>query len=211
MRFVLITHEHADHTSGLEILLKKSTPEVFVPKKLLLYFTEKYPEGNFTPVILHRDVQIDQMTVTGFQVPHDSRECYGYRVETDSFQLGFATDLGRPLSSIEFFLSGTSHLILESNYDLKMLIDGKYPEYLKQRILSSRGHLDNDDTLRLLSKLKHPGLKKVMLAHLSKENNRPEIVFQKFCDVFKKDLEISVASRTEQTVLYENTLKNNLS
>ncbi|OGL47864.1 MAG: hypothetical protein A2161_18585 [Candidatus Schekmanbacteria bacterium RBG_13_48_7] len=100
-------------------------------------------------------------------------------------KIGQATDLGYPTNLVRQKLKECNILILESNHNIKMLLEGSYPWPLKQRIMSKNGHLSNDDSIKLLKQVLHPDLEYLYLAHLSEENNRPEIVHDLFLDTLK--------------------------
>ena len=121
------------------------------------------------------------MRVTSFPTPHDSRASVGYRIEIPDengnivYRIGYATDIGYVTPEIEEALTGCDAVILESNHDFDMLMTGPYPYDLKMRIASRRGHLSNPDSAALAAHLCATGTKKLMLAHLSQENNAPDI------------------------------------
>ena len=121
------------------------------------------------------------MRVQSFPTPHDSRASVGYRIEIPHkggvFRLGYATDIGHVSQDVENGLLGCDAVILESNHDYDMLMTGPYPYDLKKRIASRRGHLANPDSAALAARLCARGTTKLMLAHLSQENNLPDIAF----------------------------------
>ncbi|MDD5091365.1 MAG: MBL fold metallo-hydrolase [Candidatus Wallbacteria bacterium] len=201
INLIMITHEHSDHIAGLKVLLKRCSPLVLVPESLTGFFASEYPDSSFHGLPAHEGFSFENLTITGFRNHHDAKACYGYRLDTPDFSLGHATDMGKPAVHTRHFLKGTDYLVVESNYDRKMLLTGSYPYYLKRRIASALGHLDNDLTLRLVEEIRHQGLKRVMLAHLSQENNDPKIVSGKFSSRFA-DLPFTIASRNEITVLF---------
>ena len=112
--------------------------------------------------------------VTAFDVPHDSRECVGYRVSYSGSSVGIVTDIGYVTEKVCTMLSGCETVMIEANHDREMVRKGSYPEALKQRILSGGGHLSNSDCAALASMLCADGTKHIILAHLSEENNTPE-------------------------------------
>ena len=121
------------------------------------------------------------MTVTAFSTPHDSLASTGYRIEIPHtggvLRLGYATDVGYVSPEVEAGLSGCDAVILESNHDREMLMEGPYPYYLKQRIASRRGHLSNPESAALAARLCARGTRALMLAHLSQENNTPDLAY----------------------------------
>ena len=127
----------------------------------------------------HYSVKVGSLTVTSFEIPHDSAKNVGYIIESDDGErFGLATDMGYITDEIENALCGCSVAVLESNHDVKMLKNGPYPYFLKQRILSSGGHLCNEDCASLAVNLARSGAKSITLAHLSRENNTPDRAYE---------------------------------
>jgi phosphoribosyl 1,2-cyclic phosphodiesterase len=118
---------------------------------------------------------IDGMQLTPFTVPHDAREPVQYVLSDGAARLGVITDIGISTPHVEKMLSGLDALVLECNYDHDLLWNGGYPRWLKERIAGPFGHLDNRESERLLSALDRSKLKHVIGAHLSQQNNRPEL------------------------------------
>ena len=181
---ILVTHEHTDHISALPVFLKKHPVPVHIAcgcAYKLLPHPSVEPLLNMHPPIYEE--LICGMRVTSFPTPHDSRASVGYRIEipdTDgniAYRIGYATDIGYVTPEIEEGLSGCDAVILESNHDYDMLMTGPYPYDLKKRIASRRGHLSNPDSAALAARLCAKGTKKLMLAHLSQENNAPDLAY----------------------------------
>jgi len=176
---VFITHEHTDHTSALEVFLKKNPIPVHMTETSLSGLHS--PEGSrlraaicaHTPVY---SVRVADMTVTSFPVSHDSAYCVGYTVETDGgYRFGYATDTGYVTKGMTDKLPGCDAVIIESNHNVEMLKCGSYPPDTKRRILSRCGHLSNEDCAAFVHELAEKGTKNFMLAHISAENNRPDL------------------------------------
>ncbi len=173
---VLITHEHADHISGLAMLLKYHEVSVFAPHTVASRLCGLLPAAvdRMHVVPVGEPFVIGDVFVRAFHTPHDTDESVGYRVEgTACFAL--ATDMGRVTEEVLCGLLGADAVLIESNHDVRMLVDGSYPFYLKRRILSDRGHLSNTDCALLAEHLVREGTGTVILGHLSRENNRPEL------------------------------------
>ena len=173
---VLITHEHSDHISGLAMLCKHYGPPVFAPRTVANhirwstagvdeYIREIRPEEPFS---------LGCLRVTAFPTPHDTDESVGYRLEGQG-TLGFCTDTGHVSDVMRRYLAGCDAAVVEANHDLERLRTGPYPVYLKRRVLSGRGHLSNDDCASLVCELAAGGTRSCVLAHLSRENNRPAL------------------------------------
>jgi len=118
------------------------------------------------------------LLVEAFATSHDAAAPVGLRIRSGEATLGYATDLGTADETVVEGLSGADFLFLESNHDERMLDEGPYPRFLKARIRSSRGHLSNGDSARLLERLVHPGLRAVVLGHLSEVNNEPVLAYR---------------------------------
>ena len=198
---ILVTHEHTDHVSALPVFLKKHPVPVHIAYGCaykLLPHPSVEPLLNMHPPI-HEEC-ICGMRVISFPTPHDSRASVGYRIEildedkNVTYRIGYATDIGYVTHEIEEGLSGCDAVILESNHDYDMLMTGPYPYDLKKRIASRRGHLSNPDSAALAARLCAAGTKKLMLAHLSQENNLPDIAYDECVSaVGDSDVQIFVA------------------
>lgn len=177
---IFITHEHTDHVSALEVLLKKHQIPVHIvgisANRLLM-------KGSFTRedrLCIHPpmfSVQVADMTVESFPTPHDSAFSVGYRIKIGDSYIGYATDIGYVTQEIKDALCSCESVVLECNHDEKMLMDGPYPYDLKLRIKSNRGHLSNRACAEFASELALVGTKNILLAHLSEENNDPMLAF----------------------------------
>jgi phosphoribosyl 1,2-cyclic phosphodiesterase len=172
---VFISHEHTDHIRGAGALCRKlkiplllSYPtcrviNVSLRKIEVVEFESGYP---FT----FKDMLIDPFPIT-----HDACDPVGFIIECRDGKIGIATDLGIATRLVTDKLTGSKILVLESNHDEEMLLNGPYPWHLKQRIKSRHGHLSNTESAQLLDEIVHPELEGIFLAHLSEVNNDPEI------------------------------------
>ena len=177
---ILITHEHADHISALKMIAKYY--------EIPIYAVSKTAESiqNLFPGVVHclhsfetgSEFYIRDMIISSFLTPHDTKESVGYRISNGEKSVAFVTDLGFVPQNVYNAIVGTDTVVLESNHDVSMLRHGKYPSYLKRRILDNRGHLSNDECARFAVALAKKGTKRIILAHLSKENNTPECAFE---------------------------------
>lgn len=177
---IFLTHEHSDHFVGLEIISKKYHIPVHMTERS---YRRAVYQGSFVAQCAsfhdtHYKQSVGTLTLSSFPIPHDSAQNVGYVIENeDDERFGVATDIGYVTEEIFDNLSVCDRIILESNHDKYMLIGGHYPEFLKQRILSEGGHLSNDDCAKLACSLAKRGVKTITLAHLSKENNTPELAY----------------------------------
>ena len=144
------------------------------------------------------------MTVTSFPVSHDSAYCVGYKIETDGgYRFGYATDTGIVTEGMKKMLDGCDSVVLESNHNVEMLKCGSYPPDIKLRIMSKFGHLSNDDCAIFVHDLAKRGTKSFMLAHISAENNRPELALDCAENALSDfpDTKVLVAKPDTETVL----------
>ncbi len=171
IEYVFLTHTHSDHTGAIQTFIKKNSPHVVLTKNMLrdVPVLEDY-EGT---LIDDGVIQIGKTTVTPFKTSHDAVDSRGYLIEDDESSFVYMTDTGYLNQKYFEMLSNKNIYIMEANHDVEMLMNGPYPKWLKSRILSDHGHLSNNSAGFYLSKLIGPDTKKIILAHLSKENNTP--------------------------------------
>ena len=173
---VLITHEHSDHICGLSTLVKRTSVPVFAPHTVANRLMGKLPAlcGRIETIPVGCAFSLAGMRVRAFHTPHDTDESVGYRIEAGEV-FAVSTDMGCVTDEIREGLLGADAVLIEANHDLQMLRDGAYPFSLKRRILSDRGHLSNDDCALLARQLADNGTRRIVLGHLSRENNCPEL------------------------------------
>ena len=180
IRAIFVTHEHSDHIAGLRVLVKRYGFPVFASRGTLqeLLRVGALKEGDPFAVVDEEGIEVAGMEVFAFPTPHDSLESLGYRIHTpDGRRIGVATDIGFFAPVIQQALRGCDLVQIESNHDVRMLENGPYPYYLKQRILAKTGHLSNDACACELPELVRQGTTRVYLSHLSAENNTPDLAY----------------------------------
>lgn len=207
VRAVLVTHEHCDHISALPVFLKRFG----IPAHAVGETADALVASGVNPalVIPHSAPfceRIGCFSIAAFPTPHDSRASVGYRIETETEEglcrIGYATDIGSLTDPIRENLTGCDYVILESNHDLDMLWNGAYPYPLKKRIAGARGHLSNTDCAAFAADLATRGTKRILLAHLSRENNTPELAYQTTAEQLSgKDVILRVAAPEKITEL----------
>ncbi len=180
---ILISHEHLDHIKGLGVLERKSPVPMYMTAgtKEQLKGMSQIGKVDWE---LCQDVSADDMFSVGdlqimpIAVSHDAAEPVAYRIQAEDKSLAVITDLGYYTPELVEKLQGLDMILLEANYDMRMLQVGRYPYSVKRRIAGSKGHLSNEDAGRLVNEIWHPGLKYVLLGHLSKENNFPQLAYE---------------------------------
>ena len=179
---VFVTHEHTDHVSGVRVFAGRNNKKVYASAGTLRGMEEqRILDGKFPVEVMPSDgVEVNDMFVRAFHTPHDSRESFGYTVEMpDGNRIGIATDIGVVTDEIMQNLLGCQLVLLESNHDVRMLqCNPNYPYPLKRRILSDEGHLCNEACAQAAVKLVQSGTTRLILGHLSKENNMPQLAYQ---------------------------------
>ncbi|MBQ9994220.1 MAG: MBL fold metallo-hydrolase, partial [Clostridia bacterium] len=177
---IFITHEHGDHISGVRVFASRYHIPVYATAGTLYAMRE----GGHLEGVCARECPAEGMESGGvfvkpFATMHDTIESCGYVVETpDHRRVAVATDMGCVTDSVRDAIRGCHLAYIESNHDIDMLASGAYPQYLKHRILSTRGHLSNDACAAELSWLAASGTARFILAHLSRENNLPELAYK---------------------------------
>lgn len=175
---ILITHEHTDHICGLATLIKHYDIPIFAPRTVAnnLRWSIAGVDDFITELSAQREDSVGALRVLPFHTPHDTPESVGYRI-TGSSVLGFCTDCGHVTDEMLEGLSGADTAVIEANHNIERLLAGPYPAMLKRRILSDNGHLSNDSSAQLALSLANSGTRRFVLAHLSRENNTPELAF----------------------------------
>jgi len=180
---ILITHEHSDHVAGLQRLATKLNVPVFLtaPTHHAWSRAVRDEKGAIPdlPKLEHfsagRGFRVGDIEVMPFTIPHDAADPVGFTFRAEGVKIGFATDLGYMPTNVRDHLRGCSVLVMESNHDVEMLRSGPYPWSVKQRVMSRVGHLSNDALAEFFSSDYDGGAEYVVLAHLSEQNNHPEI------------------------------------
>ncbi len=176
---IFITHEHSDHIGCARHLAVRHRTPVWMSTGTHLAAGERASESDFDGMLrLAQDgicIDLGELQITPFTVPHDAREPLQLSCSDGNRKLGVLTDLGHATPHVLAYLAGCHALLLECNHDAQMLAAGPYPAFLKQRVGGRFGHLSNVDAAQIAQSLDHPGLNHVIAAHLSRQNNRPEL------------------------------------
>lgn len=176
---ILITHDHSDHISGLDVFTRKYQIPIYATALTWrgIHAAEKKPHASELDheIIPGETFTIDGIDVMAFDTPHDAQGSCGYRFSSQERSVAVATDIGFMTPIVFESLRGCEIILLEANYDKDMLWNGEYPYYLKKRIDGENGHLCNDDCAHTIVELYKTGTRHFILGHLSKENNLPQV------------------------------------
>lgn len=225
VKALLLTHDHSDHVRYAYSLLRTNrhmslycTPRV-LNGILRRHNISKRIKDYHSPIFKEIPFKVGRMEITAFDVPHDGSDNMGFSLQFGRHRFVLATDLGEVAGRADFYMRQANYLVIEANYDADMLRTGRYPEYLKARIATSNGHLDNMQTARFLESAVSPELKYVFLCHLSLDNNTPAKALKAVRDVLETggrrvgnamtdiadhtaDIQLSALPRFESSPLY---------
>jgi phosphoribosyl 1,2-cyclic phosphodiesterase len=213
---VLITHDHADHIKSVGSFSADYQVPVYATKEVHqginrnYCITKKLAPDKAMPIEKGETLHIGDFVVTAFEVPHDSSDNVGYFIEAGDTNICIITDAGSVTDEMKQYISRARHLIIEANHDIEMVLQGPYPKFLKDRILSETGHLSNRDSGIAIAENMSEQLQNVWLCHLSEENNHPELARKTVESVLRSygvipgtDLQLEVLKRTTPTGPYE--------
>lgn len=209
---ILITHEHIDHIAGIGVMTRKYHMPIYSTEKTIRAILSSKSLGDLSSCDFHvirsgEPFAIGCMEIEAFSISHDAADPVNYIFSENGKKIGTVTDLGYFDDDIVEHLLGSHLLYIEANHDIHMLQVGPYPYPLKQRILSNKGHLCNETAGRLICRLLHDDLRQIILGHLSKENNYPDLALETVnleIEIKKRknyDFDIFVAPRDEASQL----------
>ena len=208
---ILVTHEHIDHVAGVGVLSRRYDIPVYAAEECW----QSMPASVGAVALKNRrvfepdrDFYLKQLCVHPFSIPHDSAHPVGYTFVHEGKKLALMTDVGHVSATMLDVVAGSNLLLLEANHDVEMLKAGSYPYPLKMRILSSRGHLCNEDAGLVLQKLYDRGVRNAILGHLSQENNTPDLALVTVRSVLEsagllESMFVTVADRFEPCGIFE--------
>jgi phosphoribosyl 1,2-cyclic phosphodiesterase len=210
---LLVTHEHSDHIAGIGVLMRRYKLPLYVNEKTWEAMKNKIGKIDISKVnIIENNVcfNVGNIIVNSYSISHDANDPIGYIFEYKNKKISLATDLGYVSEEIIEKIKDTDLLFIESNHDTEMLKAGRYPYYLKRRVLSMEGHLSNDEAGRVAKEVTRFGrVKYILLAHLSNENNFPELAFETVKTILKggnievgKDVDLEMTHREDISKLF---------
>ena len=178
---IFITHEHSDHIKGAGIISRKYDIPIFANVKTWCAMKDKLgdiKDSNMKVFENDRSYSLEDLIIRPFSISHDASDAVGYNFYAENEKMSIATDIGMITDNIRRHLYKSKLVVLESNYDPNMLMMGSYPYSLKKRVMSDTGHLSNEDAAKFCIDLVKEGTERILLAHLSKENNFPELAYE---------------------------------
>ena len=213
---VLVTHDHADHSRAVGTLGERVKLPIYTTKEIHEGIDRNYGVREKLRGSSRRyfnkgeEWELFGMRINTFGIEHDSTDCLGYCIDYLGQRFVLMTDCGSVNEEMEAYIRTANHLVIEANHDEHMLLNGPYPTYLKERILSPRGHQSNDVCGELLERNWHPDLRNVWLCHLSLENNDPDIAFNTVASYLEEieiipgqDIFLKALDRTTPSPVYE--------
>jgi len=202
---ILLTHTHSDHTSGIKVFIKKYKTKVYLTKKMYSDLAGFFEIENC--VIIDSDFTINDCLIRVIKTSHDVSDSNGYIIEHNDLSVVYITDTGYIHKKNTEILTNRSMYIFESNHDVKMLMEGRYPFHIKQRILGDEGHLSNNDSAYYLSKVIGNKTRYVVLAHISDENNEPALAYNTLKNKLKEENidfnNIFIAEQNNRSEIFE--------
>lgn len=209
---ILITHEHSDHIKGVGVLSRRYDIPIYANSNTWIGMEEKIgkiKEDNIKIFSTEKFFDLKDISVLPIATFHDANEPVGYIIFYKGVKISIVTDTGIISENIAEKIKDSNLYFLESNHDEFMLKEGLYPWYLKRRIMSAQGHLSNEDAGNTLSKILKGENEKIVLAHLSKDNNVPELAMSTVTDILskaglnvEKDIYLGLSFRDRTTCVY---------
>jgi phosphoribosyl 1,2-cyclic phosphodiesterase len=201
IKAVFISHEHSDHIKGLDTLVRKYSLPVYITEATRRNVGIEL-EPRFLKVFeAHNEIMIGSLSVTAFPKFHDASDPYSFVVGCNKICVGVFTDIGKPCKNVIKYFKLCHAAFLESNYDDQMLENGNYPLFLKNRIRGGMGHLSNHEALEIFINHRPAFMSHLLLSHISKNNNSPELVEELF-NLHARNVKIIIASRFCETEIY---------
>lgn len=199
---ILLTHCHNDHTKGIASLLKHTNLKVYLPEEMYESVKEIIPYSKC--IFIPDEFEINDVEIELIHTSHDAPASVGFIIKHNNNSLVYVTDTGYINRKYLAKMKEKDMYIIESNHDEKMLMDGPYPRFLKERVISDRGHLSNKTTASYLKKLVGPNTKNIVLAHLSEKNNTEDLALQAIEEAsLNKDITVKIARQYEETEMIE--------
>jgi phosphoribosyl 1,2-cyclic phosphodiesterase len=204
IKAIIVSHEHADHITGIKSLVKKYKLPVYITAGTLQSRKLWLEKQFIVPFVSDEIIQIGHLSVKAFSKHHDANDPHSFTVSGNGVTIGVFTDIGQPCDQLIQHFKQCHAAFLETNYDEQMLLNGNYPYVLKNRIRSGKGHLSNVQALEVFTTHRPAFMSHLLPAHLSRDNNSPHLVYEMFRAV-AGDTQITVASRDRETEVFHIT------
>lgn len=201
VKAIFISHEHGDHIKGVEVISAKYKLPVYITPLTWAHSRLRLETGLIKPFKGYEPVTIGELTIHPFPKKHDAADPHSFIIAGNGVSIGVFTDIGIPCLHVIDHFTQCHAAFLEANYDDEMLANGRYPLHLQRRISGDEGHLSNQQALDLFMAHRPAYMSHIFLAHLSKDNNSPEIAAQLF-NTRRGNTEIIIASRYNETEVY---------
>lgn len=205
IKAVVVTHEHSDHIRSVGIISRKLGIPIYANINTWNSMGDligAIKTENIRSFKVGEDLEIGGIGVRSYSIPHDAADPVGFCFYEGNKKISIATDLGYFSDTVKENISGSDMIMLESNHDTEMLMTGRYPFFLKRRIMSENGHLSNEAAGNAVYDLIQTGVREVLLGHLSQENNFPELAYETVKGILKQnkinldaDIKLDIAPR----------------
>ncbi len=204
VKALFISHEHGDHIKGVESIASKHKLPVYITAETFRQSRLRVDPAQVFSFTAYTPVNIGNLSVMAFPKFHDAIDPHSFVISGNGVKIGVFTDIGAVCSNVIDNFTDCNAVFLEANYDADMLENGRYPHHLKNRIRSGHGHLSNVQALELFMAHRSRFLSHLLLSHLSKDNNDPDLALRLF-NTHARNTHISVASRYEESSVYHIT------
>lgn len=204
VKAIFISHEHTDHIRGVTVLSNKYHLPVYITSATMRHGGLQLKDHLVVPFNAQEPVTIGRLSVKAFAKEHDAAEPHSFTITQEEITVGVFTDIGMPCNNLMHHFQQCHAAFLEANYDETMLDQGRYPIFLKNRIRGGKGHLSNTQALELFTRLRPAFMSHLLLSHLSRDNNDPQLV-QTMFDQHADGTQIIVASRYQETGVFHIT------
>lgn len=201
IKAIFVSHEHTDHISGVEQVSKKFDVPVYITEKTLQGSCLRIGPGRSVTFLPYEPVRVGALEIKAFPKYHDACDPHSFVITSNDTRVGVFTDIGRICKPLTDHFRSCDAAFLESNYDTSMLMQGRYPVFLKNRIRGGQGHLSNDEALDIFTSYRSSSMSHLVLSHLSRENNHPDIVHRIF-NPHAGRTHVCVASRFSETSVF---------
>lgn len=199
---ILITHNHKDHVNGLASLIKKTKLSVYIPQEMYESIKDLVPKENC--IFIEDKFSINDVEIELIHTSHDSPYSIGFIISQNEKSLVYITDTGYINRKYIQKMKNKDLYLIESNHDEKMLMDGPYPRFLKERVISDKGHLSNTSAAKYLEKVIGIKTKNIILAHISEKNNTETLAYECTKNIIKNQkIDIIIARQHEESPMIE--------